>query len=113
MERTGQITSGIFILVVVCWVSAYGGVAITVLTMGFLGGVGELVSLVLPLGVALLLVASGMRHGKSGYAWAPILFFGGWALISVVMRAYLSFEAAKIVPPDIDPSLAKIKTLVV
>ncbi|MDQ6435070.1 hypothetical protein RB623_13520 [Mesorhizobium sp. LHD-90] len=113
MERVGEVIVGIVVMAIACGLGASGGATITVLTMGFLGGVGMFVSIVSLLAVALVLVAVGTGNGKLGYAWAPVVFFGGWALISVAMRANLSFEAENITPPEIAPALAQVRTLVV
>ncbi|MBZ9845651.1 hypothetical protein [Mesorhizobium sp. CA5] len=113
MPKAAQLLIGIIIVAGACWVGAYTGAAITVITMGFLGGVGELVSVILPLLAAAFVFWRGTRSGKPGYQWAPLVFFVGWALVSVAMRGYLTLEAAKVTSPAIDPDLAKIKTLVV
>lgn len=112
MKWVGQVIIGIVLLAVACWVGIRGGWFVSIATLGIFAGVGMFIGVALPLGVAFILVLQA-AFGRPAYAAAPVLFFGGWALISVGMREQLSLEAARIVPPVIDPGLAKIKTLVV
>jgi len=112
MKWIGQIVIGTVLLAGTCWVAIHIGTFLTIATLGIFGGVGMVVGAALPLGVAIFLVLQA-AFGRPAYAMTPVLFFCGWALISVGVRQHLSLEAGRMASPPIDQGLGKIKTLVV